>query len=242
VSCPLIAGHGGTREALNSSKWTDWVSSLEEAHDKLRETCDFIIVGGLSAGGVMCLNLAAKRPASVHAVCLFAPTLYPDGWAIPWYFHLLNVFRHKWAMELFFLPEREPYGIKDERLRRFVIGALEAQPGGKERLSGFYGGTFIEFRWMVQAVRASLSSIKQPTLIVHPREDDRSSLRNAAYLQRRLGGIVETVVLNDSYHVCTLDRQRDVVVERALAFGERMRERSRGSQSQASNLQALRRR
>lgn len=222
VCCPLLAGHGGNREQLAATSWSEWYAGLEEAHDWLRQRSRFIIVGGLSAGGVMTLRLAAQRPGDVHAITLFSPTLWPDGWAIPWRMRLMKLILHKWVANLFFLREREPFGIKDERMRRFVLGALQSQPGGSERMAGYYGGTIQEFRWMVQAVRSGLSAIKQPTLLIHPREDDRSSLANSMQLATRLAGVVELVVLNDSYHVCTLDRQRDLVVERTLAFAERV--------------------
>ena len=55
-------------------------------------------------------------------------------------------------------------------------------------------------------------------LSVHPREDDRASLRNRHDLQNQLGGVVETVVLDDRSHVVTLGRQRQLVVSRALDF------------------------
>ena len=45
--------------------------------------------------------------------------------------------------------------------------------------------------------------------LVDPFTDDRRSLGNAAYLQGALGGLVETCVLDDSYHVVTIDRQRE---------------------------------
>ena len=57
-----------------------------------------------------------------------------------------------------------------------------------------------------------------PVLSVHPREDDRASLRNRHDLQNQLGGVVETVVLDDGYHVVTLGRQRQLVVSRTLDF------------------------
>jgi carboxylesterase len=60
--------------------------------------------------------------------------------------------------------------------------------------------------------------VQQPALIVHPREDDRASLRNLEYLQTNLGGPIEAVVLDDSYHIVTLDRQRKLVVDRTLDF------------------------
>ena len=45
-----------------------------------------------------------------------------------------------------------------------------------------------------------------------------ASVANAQYLQHRLGGLVETVILDDSYHLITMDRQRSLVTERVVAF------------------------
>ena len=69
-----------------------------------------------------------------------------------------------------------------------------------------------------QAGEARGGAGAEPTLIVHPREDDRASLRNLEYLQTNLGGLIEAVVLDDSYHIVTLDRQRQLVVDRTLEF------------------------
>ena len=66
--------------------------------------------------------------------------------------------------------------------------------------------------------KRGLSSIRQPALIVHPRDDDMASLKNAQYLERHLGGLVDTLVLDDSYHIVTLDQQRHLVYERMLQF------------------------
>ena len=53
---------------------------------------------------------------------------------------------------------------------------------------------------------------------MHPRKDDRASLRNVYFLQKNLGGPTQTVVLDDSYHIVTIDRQRELVVQRRLDF------------------------
>ena len=80
----------------------------------------------------------------------------------------------------------------------------------------------LELRWLVERVKQEIAEVKQPALIVHPREDDRASLRNLHYLQQNLRGPTETVVLNDSYHVITLDRQRQMVVARTVEFAARL--------------------
>jgi carboxylesterase len=102
------------------------------------------------------------------------------------------------------------------------MAAIESGDSSKAGQFSNPGRVMLELRWLVAAVKRELGGIRQPTLIVHPREDDRASLRNAAYLQGALGGMVETCVLDDSYHIVTVDRQRDVVVERTAAFAQRI--------------------
>ena len=80
------------------------------------------------------------------------------------------------------------------------------------------GGAVLEHRLLVNVVREELDNIHQPALIIHPREDDYADLDNAWYLQRNLKGLVDMVVLNDSYHIVTVDRQRHLVVERVTAY------------------------
>ena len=76
------------------------------------------------------------------------------------------------------------------------------------------------FNALCDVVKPRLGAIKVPSLILHPREDDLADIENAFYLQRRLGGRVEMVVLEDSYHIITLDRQRQTVIERSVQFAE----------------------
>jgi carboxylesterase len=70
----------------------------------------------------------------------------------------------------------------------------------------------------VSVVKPELGRVRQPALIIHPRNDDMASLKNAYYLQANLGGLVETLILDDSYHMVTLDQQRHIVAERTASF------------------------
>jgi carboxylesterase len=218
VHCPQLAGHCGTLEQLRQSTWTDWYDGVETALDSLARRCEHVFVGGLSMGAILALRLAAQHPVKVHGCMLYAPTLWLDGWGVPWYSRLFSIVQQKRVANLVWFSERSPYGIKDPRLRAIIAEAIHS---GDPASAGFLripGGCMMELRYLVRLVRRDLASIVQPTLILHPRHDDRASLRNAAYLGRNLGGRVETVVLEDSYHVITLDRQRDVVLEKTAAF------------------------
>jgi carboxylesterase len=222
VYCPLLAGHGGTVELLNTTTWVDWYRSVEDAHDALKERCDVIIAGGLSSGALLALHLAALRPQDVLGTLLFSPTFWPNGWAIPRHFALFKLIRHKWLANLINPRERAPYGIKDERIRRIVLDSPHCD--GRPMVDTLWrkGGTILEFRWLAKVVEKELGQIEQPALIFHPRFDDQSDISNAILLLRKLGGLVEVVVLNDSYHLVTVDRQRADVADRCVTFSVRL--------------------
>ncbi|MEE9587939.1 MAG: alpha/beta fold hydrolase [Hyphomicrobiaceae bacterium] len=228
VYCPQLAGHCGTEDELRVTTWHDWHASVVEAHEKLRTHCDVVIAGGLSMGAILALHLAAEKPESVHGTVLYAPTLKLDGWSMPWYSRLFRLVTQKWCADLFRFVERHPYGIKDKRFRNLVVEALHSGDSSQAGQFSTPGGTMLELRWLVNELRRELSDIQQPALIFHPRDDDRSSLEsNAFYLQRHLGGLVDTIVLDDSYHIVTVDRQRDILVDRSDAFARWLAERHR---------------
>jgi carboxylesterase len=218
VYCPLLVGHSGSGERLDATTWMDWYKSVEQAHDALKERSEVIIVGGLSAGVLLALHLAAERPQEVDGTLLYSPTFWPDGWAIPRYIGLLKLLPYKWLADLINLQERAPYGIKDERIREVVLNSLQSEGRPIRDMFGRKGGTVLEFHWLAKTVERELGSIKKPSLIFHSRFDDQSDLSNSVLLQRKLGGLTELVVLNDSYHVVTLDRQRTDVADRSVAF------------------------
>ncbi len=222
VHVPQLAGHCGTVEELKATGWTDWHASVEREHDRLQAHCDGIVVGGLSVGSILALHLAVVRPETVSGLALYAPSLWLDGWGVPWHASLFRLVTQKWCADWFPFSERHPWGIKDERLRALVERAIRSGDSSRAGIAALPGSLMLELRWLVQRVKSEIAEVRQPALIVHPREDDRASLRNLHYLQSSLGGLTETVVLNDSYHIVTLDRQRQLVVARTLEFAARL--------------------
>ncbi|MBU2580943.1 MAG: alpha/beta fold hydrolase [Alphaproteobacteria bacterium] len=225
VECPLLPGMTNGTDVLSLSRWQDWYKEVERAFDALREKCDTVVVGGLSAGSILALKLAKDRPSEVAGVLAFAPTLWPNGWAVPWTFNFYRLVHARWFARLFRFSQRAPYGIKDERIRNFMVEAFKSENRTLEQVYSRPGVMVLEFGRLVRRVRKELPGITAPTLIAHPRHDDQSHLRNALTLQAKLGGPVEAIVLDDSYHIVTLDRQRDLVLERALDFTGRLVER-----------------
>ncbi len=218
VHCPQLAGHGGTEADLTASTWEDWYATCERALDELRKECDTVLVGGLSTGAVLGLMLAARRPADVAGTLLYSPTLWLSGWSIPWYSRLFSLVRTKRFASKFSFSDRAPHGIKDERIRDFIMKAMCNGDSANAGLLNTPGAAVFEHRRLVGALKPLLGRITQPTLILHPREDDMAGIDNAQFLQRKLAARIEMTVLEDSYHMITIDRQRQTVVDRSAQF------------------------
>jgi carboxylesterase len=219
VACPTLAGHCGTHADLTATTWQDWYASAEAALLDLASRCDRVIVGGLSTGAVLSLMLAARHPGKVAGLTLYSPTLWLNGRRVPWYAGLFRLVRFRALARLFHFPAPLDFGIKDERLRSFIKSALAA-PGVPALPIATPGIAAMERQRLVEAVLPGIAHINAPVLMLHPREDDYADLSNAAYLQETLGGPADLVVLEDSYHLVTVDRQRGLVLERTLAFLE----------------------
>lgn len=218
VHCPLIVGHGGTVDDLSKTTWEDWYKSAEAALHEIRKECDIVFVGGLSVGAITALLLAARNPKLVQGTVSYSPIMWVNGWVMPWYARFFRFVHHKWFANLLKFKDEDPHGIKDPRVRALIESALNSPGNTSAGLPYTPGGAVLEHRWMAETFRREASKIKQPSLILHPREDDHADLNNSEFLQRNLGGRVELVVLDDSYHIITIDRQRQVVVDRTVSF------------------------
>lgn len=222
VSCPQLAGHCGSDADMKASSWSDWYASAERALLDLRQHCDVVIAGGLSTGAVLAVMLAAKHPTHVQATALLAPTLWLNGWMIPWYARLFRLVGQKCVANLFSFPHHKPYGIKDSRIRDFIQRARQSCGPAETGHPCTPGGAVFEHRKLVKAVCKKLPTVRQPSLIVHPLEDDYAALNNATYLRDGLAGPVDLVVLDDCYHIVTVDRQRHLVVDAIATFAAQL--------------------
>jgi carboxylesterase len=217
VHCPTLAGHCGTEADLTATRWQDWYASAEAGLLQLSQQCDRVIVGGLSTGAVLALMLASRHPETVAGLALYSPTLWLNGRRVPWYAKLFRLIPNRKLASLFRFPAPPDFGIKDERLRTLIKTTL-AIPGSPSVPFATPGIAVLERQRLVAAVVPEIGRIKAPVLMLHPREDDYAALSNAAYLQTSLGGPVDLVVLEDSYHLVTVDRQRGLVLEHTVEF------------------------
>jgi len=220
-----LAGHCGSEADLLKTGWRDWLRSVIEGADSLRREVDHLFVGGLSMGAVLALQLAIERPQWVDGLGLYGSTFFYDGWTIPRMARLsfllplvcgMGLFRRRNFMESF------PYGIKDERIRTRIAGAMLDGQSDAAGLPGNPWPSLAEFHKLAWRVRPRLREVRAPCLIMHAADDDIASVRNARLIEGRVTGPTETVLLNDSYHMITVDGERDQVIARSADFFTRI--------------------
>ena len=71
-------------------------------------------------------------------------------------------------------------------------------------------------------VRRRLDRVQAPCLVIHSTDDDIASLGNVAIVEQKVSAPVEKILLDDSYHMISVDQQRDVVIERSAGFFKRI--------------------
>lgn len=218
-----LAGHCGSMEDLLATTWWDWYASVEQAADQLREKVDHLFVGGLSMGALLALKLAADRPQQVAGVGAYGATFRYDGWAIPALARLtfllplaklLRIGRRSVFME------QPPYGLRDERLRAQISAAMQSGDSSTAGLPGNPWYSLAELAQLSALVRRQLPQVTAPCFIAHSTDDDIASLRNAELIQRNVSGPTELLLLRDSYHMITIDRERRMLAKRSARFFE----------------------
>ncbi|MBI5587895.1 MAG: alpha/beta fold hydrolase [Deltaproteobacteria bacterium] len=216
VDVPVLAGHGTTIEELTRTRWQDWYASIAGAFDKLQKEYGTVAVSGLCMGALLALKLAAERGKDVSAISLLSTTLFYDGWSLPWYKFLLPLSYYPPLKYIYSYKEAPPYGIKNERLREFYLHGMK---NGSIAYDTIPPESMLEFYRLAGAVKKDLPMVTTPTILLHSSEDDLASSKNADYVEKRISsGKVRKVLLDDSYHMITIDSQKETVMNETVAF------------------------
>lgn len=219
-----LAGHCGSQEDLLATGWRDWYASVEVAADALRDRVDRVHVAGLSMGSLLALLLAARRPGLICSVGALGTTFRYDGWNMPWFGRLsfllpmvkfLGLGRDRAFME------EPPYGLRDEQIRGHVSAAMLGGDSAAAGLPGNPWHSLAELYLLSRHVRRQLPQVQAPCLVAHALEDDIAHVRNAHLVASGISGRAELLLLKDSYHMITLDRERRVLIDRLASFMQR---------------------
>ena len=217
VVCPLLEGHSkGTKELLKTN-WRDWYATIEKTFLTLRERFKKVYVAGICVGGMIGLNLAAEYGEMVEGAAIYSAAIRYDGWNIPvhgFLSFLIPLIGNLPPLRYMGFDERPPYGIKDDRLRKIILRSDIL----KETHHNFPYPMLKEMYALNSEMEKKYEKIKAPTLLLHAKNDDLSHYRNSEYIYKKITAPKEIHLLEDSYHMIHIDKERDKVAKMTADF------------------------
>jgi carboxylesterase len=212
-------GFGERSDPFATGAWRDWRAQVLDRFDELARNYQSVSVAGLCIGAVLALDLAAERPGQVAALSLLATTLFYDGWSLPWYQFLAPLAYYTPLRHRYSYRERHPYGVKNEPLRKWIAREMSEKTTSIAGASSLPMTAVFQAKKLIRHVKRTIPTVTAPALVVHAREDDVASVKSAEFVLENIGsGDVDFILLHDSYHMVTLDNEKDLVASETIRF------------------------
>ena len=205
ASAPLLPGHGTRVQDLISTRSEDWLNAARDEYQTLRRQGE-VIVAGLSLGAVIAARIASESP--VAGLVLLANAFWLNS---PYPARFLAIAQHLPLPKNWWVPKLAP-DIDDLERRKehlwydaqLISSALEVFRVGRES-------------------RLRLGYITCPTLVMHGQLDKVCPASNARRVIDALGTRdTRCVILPNSGHILTRDREREAVTRDCHAFLTRL--------------------
>lgn len=216
VVIPSIQGYTYATPPQNWSTWVDQVLSHIWELEKQYAT---VSVVGLSMGAVLAMAAAQRHSRPLAGLVLLSASLAYDGWSMPWYRFLLGISSWLPFVNNYRLKESEPYGVKNEEMRAAIKATLKLQAISESGVGEIGFHLIKQGQLLIQEARDKVRLIDCPTLVMHAVDDEIVHIRNAEWVYRQiLSEEKEIIYLGDSYHMITIDNERETVSQETNRF------------------------
>jgi carboxylesterase len=200
VDMPLLPGHGTDVSDMVPTRWEDWSGAAEKAYLDLAARCDGVVVTGLSMGGSLSVWLAERHP-EIAGIAVVNPLVSTPSDLAP-------------------------------LVQEMIDGGMETMPGIGSDIA-LEGSTELAYPEVplraaqslfaaAAEIEAGLASVTCPVLLFSSPQDHVVPPVNGDILAERVTGPVERIVLERSFHVATLDFDKDEIEARTVEFAARL--------------------
>ena len=209
VKC--YSGHTGI------TSYKNWIDEVEQFVIDLMETHASVSLVGLSMGSTLSLAVAARIP-SILSLSILSPVLIFDGWSVPWYYPLLRLI-YFLGFRNWHYKETAPFGVKNVEMRKRIKKAVESNDISELGAAHLPARHLIESLKLIKETKKDLSSISSDILIIHAVDDETASPKNPDLILESISSETRrTIWLGNSYHIITVDNEREIVANETLNF------------------------
>ncbi|MGC9286323.1 MAG: alpha/beta hydrolase [Hydrogenobaculum sp.] len=225
VYFPILPGHCSSLEELKKTKWEELYEFAKNFYLNLKAKYSEVFVAGLCVGGMLSLMLGMEFP-DIDGVGSWAPAMGIDGWAIPWYRFLLPLGLYTPLKHIYYWKEKEPFGIKNEAMRKKIMQMMKSEKNEAMAYDKIPAPTIVELKRMAKYIKKRINLLKAPFILIHSKEDDLSSIKGAKFIYEKAPSKVKKFVeLSNSYHIVTMDNEKDIVSGETITFFNSLSER-----------------
>jgi len=211
---PLIKGYSAHTGITSYKNWIDeteqFVSDLMQAHTT-------VSLVGLSMGATLSLAVAARN-SNIQSLSILSPVLIFDGWSVAWYYPLLKIF-YMLGFRNWHYKETAPYGVKNLEMRKRIKKAVESNNVSELGAAHLPARHLYESLELIKDTRKELSSVNSDILIIHAIDDETASPKNPDLILDSIASETRrTIWLGNSYHMITVDNEREIVANETINF------------------------
>ncbi len=197
VRLPRLPGHGTSWQECNATRWQDWYAEALRAYDEVAARCETVFCAGLSMGATLISRLAEEKRDAIAGLVIVNPSYGTER------------FDAKFAKYIGWLVKSRP-----------GIGS-DIKKTGTAELS--YDRTpvkaFASLQQLWKLVVADFDQITAPVLMYRSKDDHVVEPLSARLLQQgATSTTVREVVLDNSYHVATMDHDAQTIFEGSVDF------------------------
>ena len=198
VEAPLLRGHGTTIDDMLATGWDDWRQGVEKTYRDLAARSRRVVVAGLSMGGSLAASLAADHP-EVAGMVVVNPYIDPPASSFQ------DILRGLLAEGETVIPGALGGDIADDDVREVGYPGTPIAP-------------LLSLCQALDRLLPRLGDITCPVLVMTSVTDHVVPPVSSDVLAEHVSGPVERVRLENSFHVATLDSDREEIERRAVDF------------------------